>query len=113
MIEIISVRAAPREAVVNFFRAIDSPEIKAHFHPHDFGESRARWLCSYSGKDEYYFVVHESTIVAYGHPLVFHGHVEDHRDGGKSLSGMFESPSFRLPSSTSAPARRADCGRGT
>src|SRR5262249_51999149 len=66
MIEIMSVRAAPFEAVVDFFRAIDSPEIKAHFHPHDFGESRARWLCSYSGKDEYYFVTRESAIVAYG-----------------------------------------------
>lgn len=66
MIEIVRPQPALVPALTEFFRLIDRPEIKEVFHPHDFTSSEAQRLCHYQGKDEYYLILRDQTVLGYG-----------------------------------------------
>ncbi len=57
MIEIVRLSAGHLALTTEFFRTIDTPEIRDHFHPHEFTEREARARCAYSGKDEYFLLL--------------------------------------------------------
>lgn len=66
MIEIVRPDHRHLEAVTEFFRSIDVPEVKADFYPHAFTEARAKALCAYSGDDEYYIAWSGVRVIGYG-----------------------------------------------
>jgi ribosomal-protein-alanine N-acetyltransferase len=54
------------EAVTEFFSSINTPETTRLFSPHEFTENEAHRVCSYQGKDEYYFLISGKQILGYG-----------------------------------------------
>lgn len=50
----------------DFFRALRREGTDEHFHPHPLTDSEAQRLCAYSGQDQYYVLVENRQILAYG-----------------------------------------------
>jgi ribosomal protein S18 acetylase RimI-like enzyme len=66
MMEFVKPDGRHLEAVTAFFAVLDTPEIRTNFHPHDFTPVRARALCCYAGRDEYYIALQGGRVAAYG-----------------------------------------------
>jgi ribosomal protein S18 acetylase RimI-like enzyme len=64
--EIVKANPSHTQLLTDFFAVIAAGGDDKFFHPHDFSEQTASKICSYNGRDLYYLVIFNNTVIGYG-----------------------------------------------
>jgi ribosomal protein S18 acetylase RimI-like enzyme len=64
-VEIVRLRGEHENLLCALLSRI-SEDDAIHFHPHPFDQASARFICSYTGSDQYYGVFYQGVLVGYG-----------------------------------------------
>ena len=66
-IEFVKLTPDYLKCLTHFFEEINSPEYTDFFSPHPFNGEKARYVCSYQGRDLYYAIsLNKAEIIGYG-----------------------------------------------